>query len=615
MQRRTFSPSLSGEFIVARINGTSGDDTLSTFRPGGEVIYGYRGNDILDLSVAGGAAYGGMGDDTFFGGGHGLRQSHMYGGAGADTFYLNTGNREAPYGDHVWGGDGHDQFHFTTSPADTARITGRIDDFDPSRDTLWLNGVKIDLADLPANVRIIQHLGQPWILIDGRILYALEGARQFDGAFDGDFDGDGQAIQFGNGMSEEAHFIPWPEIWADGVPASADMPYHDLYAYFPADQYNGALPEWKLTRHPYSGQSDEIFGTEGADWLFGDDGADTIFGYGGDDLIQGGEYDDLIYGGDGNDSISGGLDNDLIYGGAGNDVIYGGSGQDVIYGDDGDDFISGNHGNDLIYGGAGNDTLMGSWSNDTLYGGMGDDLLYATFPEAHLAAGYKQNAELYGGDGNDTLHTDPGGSTTVSGGAGEDRIVLEGDTPVQILDFQPGYDYLDLNGLSPGPAALDKNLVERIREDGGTDMVLSLSGAASIVFQGLSELDRGLILASMGQNQPIKPPKPLIPEIDDIPEDEEEADTSQDEEETVDASCFVATACFGGAAHPDVAWLRQFRNKVLRRRLAGRIFIRVYHITGPILAKGVRHDMATGRMMRRGLAWIVEIGRKRWPHV
>lgn len=599
-----------------KVYGTGGNDKLSTAEPGVDIILGQRGDDVLDLSVSGGGAYGGMGDDTLIGGGPGVRQAHMYGGPGNDTIFLNTSKAAAPYGDHAWGGEGSDAFHFTTSPGETTRITGRLDDFDHSRDSLWLNGTKIDLYNLPHNVRIVQEYGQPWILIDNRILYGLEGARQFAGAIDADYDGDGESIEFGNGETEETHFIDWPKAWAKGVPESADLPWHDLNTFFPRDEYVGDVKEWELLPPAYTGGPDIITGTQGNDRLLGMDGADTIYGMGGNDLMHGGEYDDLMYGGDGHDSISGGLDNDKIWGGAGNDIIYGGSGQDTLYGGAGNDFISGNNGLDVIYGGQGHDTLMGGWSDDTIYGDAGNDLIYATFPDAQLAANFSLKAEMYGGSGNDTLHGLTTGSSTISGGEGEDTIVLEGYASAQILDFIPGVDYLDLNGLSPGAEKLNQSLIERIRPDGGTDMTLTLSGAASIVFQGLSELDRAALLASMGQEQPINPPAP--PSTGgggEEPGDGDDDDTEDEEGDSGGGGCFVATACFGSMTHPDVAWLRQFRNKILRQSAPGRAFIAFYHRYGPYAARAVRYDGPSGAILRRLLGAIVARGRAKWPEV
>jgi len=51
------------------------------------------------------------------------------------------------------------------------------------------------------------------------------------------------------------------------------------------------------------------------------------------------------------------------------------------------------------------------------------------------------------------------------------------------------------------------------------------------------------------------------------------------------ASCFVATVAYGNQDHPDVVFLRKFRDEVLLRSSKGRSFIDWYWRTGPKLAK------------------------------
>jgi len=53
------------------------------------------------------------------------------------------------------------------------------------------------------------------------------------------------------------------------------------------------------------------------------------------------------------------------------------------------------------------------------------------------------------------------------------------------------------------------------------------------------------------------------------------------------ATCFVATAAYGDANHPDVAYLRQFRDEVLSKTITGRTFIRAYWLTGPLMAYSI----------------------------
>ena len=53
------------------------------------------------------------------------------------------------------------------------------------------------------------------------------------------------------------------------------------------------------------------------------------------------------------------------------------------------------------------------------------------------------------------------------------------------------------------------------------------------------------------------------------------------------ATCFVASAAYDDPNHPDVMFLRRFRDTFLIHYSAGRIFIRIYWGLGPVLAKPV----------------------------
>lgn len=88
-----------------------------------------------------------------------------------------------------------------------------------------------------------------------------------------------------------------------------------------------------------------------------------------------------------------------------------------------------------------------------------------------------------------------------------------------------------------------------------------------------------------------------LPEDQTPPEDEAQPSTA--------GACFVATAAYGDAAHPDVILLRRLRDEVLVRSAAGRAFIRAYWRIGPVLARLVRARGATGRMTRLALRPVI----------
>ena len=56
--------------------------------------------------------------------------------------------------------------------------------------------------------------------------------------------------------------------------------------------------------------------------------------------------------------------------------------------------------------------------------------------------------------------------------------------------------------------------------------------------------------------------------------------------------CFVATAVYGSAEHPDVRLLREFRDKILLQSALGRITVRLYYFTAPILVTFIRTESA-----------------------
>ena len=96
------------------------------------------------------------------------------------------------------------------------------------------------------------------------------------------------------------------------------------------------------------------------------------FGNGGNDYLEGYSVADYLDGGSGNDTLKGFGGNDTLIGGSGNDTLYGMNGDDVLRGDSGSDQLYGGAGDDSLYGGAGADKLFGEDGDDGLFGGVGD---------------------------------------------------------------------------------------------------------------------------------------------------------------------------------------------------------------------------------------------------
>jgi Ca2+-binding RTX toxin-like protein len=152
--------------------------------------------------------------------------------------------------------------------------------------------------------------------------------------------------------------------------------------------------------------NDTINSGRGNDTVNGGDGADQIQGWGGDDVLNGGAGDDRLFSNrtdHGRDTVDGGdgidfadidrekLSVDLILdieagpqdladgsrvlnieqlkfeGGSGNDVAKGGALYDNLIGNEGDDLLVGRGGDDRLFGGAGDDTLDGGDGFDTAH--------------------------------------------------------------------------------------------------------------------------------------------------------------------------------------------------------------------------------------------------------
>jgi hypothetical protein len=65
------------------------------------------------------------------------------------------------------------------------------------------------------------------------------------------------------------------------------------------------------------------------------------------------------------------------------------------------------------------------------------------------------------------------------------------------------------------------------------------------------------------------------------------SDISTSKDSSASENCFVATAVYGDASHPDVVLLRKYRDQILSRTVVGRSFISFYWLVGPVLARTV----------------------------
>lgn len=77
------------------------------------------------------------------------------------------------------------------------------------------------------------------------------------------------------------------------------------------------------------------------------------------------------------------------------------------------------------------------------------------------------------------------------------------------------------------------------------------------------------------------------------------------------ATCFVATAAYGDPQHPDVVWLRWYRDHVLNQTRAGRSFTDWYWRVGPRIAKVVAPSPWLRATARQSLAIVVHFLQQR----
>jgi len=367
-------------------------DSANTLRTGGD------GDDVLEGGMANNTLAGGAGDDVLKGF---MGDDYLVGGDG-DDILAGMGS-----GDTLTGGAGRDTFvqNFTDTGHDI------ITDFNPSEDTIELNGVHNS-----HNVSVTSIDGGT--LIDsgtGNTLFVANIAPDQLGANNVTIEG--QALTFGPGDTLESIL-------------------RDVGAELQGDTLN---------LRGFTG-SQTFTGGAGDDTLSGGDGDDTLIGGAGDDTLDGGDQKDVLEGGAGDDLLKGGRQNDTLDGGAGDDILAGGQGKDTLVGGEGDDILSGGRGDDTLTGGAGADTFAQS------FGETGVDTITDFNPSEDTI-----NLKGFGGIENVSRLsvTEVDGGTVISAGEGT-TLLLEGVTPDQL---GVGNVTIDGEALSPGTSGSDLSSV------------------------------------------------------------------------------------------------------------------------------------------------------------
>ena len=147
---------------------------------------------------------------------------------------------------------------------------------------------------------------------------------------------------------------------------------------------------------------------------------------------------DNILGSNGADYIDALGGSDLVLGYNQNDTLYGGSGSDNLYGGNGDDYLDGGDDADGVYGDNGNDTLVGGSGNDQLSGGTGVDTVVYVGSASNFQVvknGVVQNFTGYGTFDINNAHTVVTDLDTSDGNDGTDQL-----TDINYIVFDPGAD-------------------------------------------------------------------------------------------------------------------------------------------------------------------------------
>lgn len=93
--------------------------------------------------------------------------------------------------------------------------------------------------------------------------------------------------------------------------------------------------------------------------------------------------------------------------------------------------------------------------------------------------------------------------------------------------------------------------------------------------------------------------------------DDDDDKRLEDDEAGTGGTCFVATCAFGNANHPDVAYLRLYRDNVLSQTALGRRFISLYYRFGPYLARWLQPYPRLKQITKLTLSLFVKRHRER----
>ncbi|QAY77737.1 calcium-binding protein [Sphingosinicella sp. BN140058] len=433
-----------------RLYGDAGDDTLEGGF-GSDVLYGGDGNDRLTGGNSTNWLEGGLGDDVVVGGGWidivWIRE------AGSDTVSTGAGKDQVNYdadvaGDHqvIDTGNDDDRVQIDSRGATTFQVaTGAGNDL-------------VRIAHLTAQAEIGLGAGADVVEIKAGAL--APGAAIMFTDFQPGAEGDridwidflGEALVSWDRATNPfgAGYLRLRQVGADSVVeidrdgTGGASPYQPLFIFnntnradFRSTNLGGFLANGAEPL-PYVKT-----GTDAADTLFGTIGHDVIDGAGGDDSIKGGAGNDLLRGGAGVDRIEGEVGDDVVEGGDGNDSLRGGRGNDVVRGQAGHDFLYADAGRDELDGGAGSDWIQIQATDvlaKTARGGAGEDRI--------------------------TIEGANGGDFVIDGGSENDWISLAGLRGTADVTLGAGADVLRLDPSAPALIAAQGSIIVRDLQTG-----------------------------------------------------------------------------------------------------------------------------------------------------
>ena len=76
-------------------------------------------------------------------------------------------------------------------------------------------------------------------------------------------------------------------------------------------------------------------------------------------------------------------------------------------------------------------------------------------------------------------------------------------------------------------------------------------------------------------------------------------------------SCYIATMAYGDYNHPQVIFLRQYRDSILLSHVAGKLFVNFYYATSPYLVRIFKNSTHVNRYIRMSLDFWISRTRKK----